>query len=82
MKGDERRVADIGIDRSPTGSGITRDALRYTVPGSGGGDFNPFAGWFAPRSQPVGQPVPQRPDRRGNRVSVHDEPSFIERLFR
>ena len=38
--------------------GITRDALRYNVPG-GGGDFsNPFAGWFGgPRSQPR-PPVP------------------------
>lgn len=90
MKGDERRVADIGVDRAPTGSGITRDALRYNVPG-GGGDFsNPFAGWFAPRQYPAAQaPRPSQPvaqqrpgDRRGNRISVRDEPSFIERLFR
>lgn len=82
MKGDERRVADIGVERSPTGSGISRDALRYNVPGSGGGDFqNPFASWFAPRqSQPVAQPRPG--DRRGNRISVREEPNFIERLFR
>jgi murein L,D-transpeptidase YcbB/YkuD len=90
MKGDERRVADIGVDRAPTGSGISRDALRYNVPGST--DFsNPFAGWFGgPRSQPSvrpSQPVaqPQRPgDRRGgnNRISVRDEPSFIDRIFR
>jgi len=88
MKGDERRVADIGIERSPTGSGISRDALRFNVPGSS--DFsNPFASWFAPRqSQPVAQPPrPSQPmarpgDRRGNRMSVRDEPNFIERLFR
>ena len=33
LKGNERRVADIGVDRAPTGSGISRDALRYNVPG-------------------------------------------------
>lgn len=84
LKGNDRRIADIGIERSPTGSGITRDALRYNVPGSGGDFTNPFAGWFAPRpSQPVAQPPQQRPgDRRGNRVSVREEPSFIEKLFR
>ncbi|HKY85238.1 MAG TPA: L,D-transpeptidase family protein, partial [Pseudorhodoplanes sp.] len=90
MKGDERRVADIGVDRAPTGSGISRDALRYNVPGST--DFsNPFAGWFGgPRSQPAARPsqpvaAPQRPgDRRGgnNRISVREEPSFIDRIFR
>ena len=84
MKGDERRVADIGVERAPTGSGISRDALRYNVPGAGGGEFtNPFASWFAPSRppQPVAQPA--RPgDRRGNRVTVREEPSFIERLFR
>jgi len=86
MKGDERRVADIGVDRAPTGSGITRDALRYTVPGSS--DFsNPFAGWFGgPRASPSprpSQPVagPQRDRRGNNRISVREEPSFIERLF-
>ena len=84
LKGSDRRVADIGIERAPTGSGISRDALRYNVPGGGGEFTNPFAGWFSPRpSQPVSQPVQQRPgDRRGNRVSVRDEPSFIEKLFR
>ncbi len=90
MKGDERRVADIGVERAPTGSGISRDALRYSVPGSS--DFsNPFAGWFGgPRASPSprpSQPVagPQRSgDRRNgnNRISVREEPSFIERLFR
>ncbi len=90
MKGDERRVADIGVERAPTGSGISRDALRYNVPGGGGGDFsNPFASWFggsrattaAPRPS---QPVAGRPGNphHGNRVSVREEPSFIERLFR
>ncbi len=88
LKGNDRRVADIGIERSPTGSGISRDALRFNVPGSS--DFtNPFASWFGggPRATAAAprpsQPVAQRPgDRRGNRVSVRDEPSFIERLFR
>jgi murein L,D-transpeptidase YcbB/YkuD len=92
MKGDERRVADIGVDRSPTGSGISRDALRYNVPGGGGDYSNPFASWFGggraaqPAVRPA-QPVagPQRPgDRRSgnNRISVREEPSFIEKLFR
>jgi murein L,D-transpeptidase YcbB/YkuD len=86
MKGDERRVADIGVDRAPTGSGISRDALRYNVPGSS--DFsNPFASWFAPRQSPgaqgprPSQPVAQ-PQRPGGRVSARQEPSFIEKLFR
>ena len=92
MKGDERRVADIGVGTAPTGSGISRDALRYNVPGCDGDFSNPFAGWFGGRraaqpaarpSQPVAQP--QRPgDRRGgnNRISVREEPSFIDRIFR
>ena len=84
LKGSERRVADIGVDRAPTGSGVTRDALRYSVPG----EFsNPFGGWFGPRS--AAPPRPPQPvaqgravDRRGNRISIREEPSFFERLFR
>lgn len=45
LKGDERKVADIPVERSHTGSGVSRDSLRYNVPG---GD-SMFGEWFASR---------------------------------
>ena len=66
-KGDDRRVADIGVERRPTGSGISRDAFRYNVPGSGGDFSNPFASWFAPALVAAvgtaGTAAPSRPPR-------------------
>jgi hypothetical protein len=47
LKGDERRVADVAIERSPTGSGVRREALR--LPGGyygGGNNRNSFEDFF------------------------------------
>jgi murein L,D-transpeptidase YcbB/YkuD len=45
LNGDERKVADIPVERSHTGSGVSRDALRFNAPG---GD-SMFSEWFAQR---------------------------------
>lgn len=69
MKGDERKVADIPVERSHTGSGVSRDSLRYTVQGD-----SIFGEWFSsrgfdrsagqtggPRGGPRGAPQAQNP---------------------
>ncbi len=79
LNGEERRVADIAVPRSHTGAGISRDALKYNVPGE---VQNPFAAWFAPRQETrPPQRVGNNNDRRGNRVTAR-EPNFFERMFR
>lgn len=81
LRGDERRMADMPVERSHTGSGVSRDALKYNVPGGSSEFVNPFAALFAPRQEV--RPAPARPtDRRGSRVTVRNEPSFFERMFR
>ena len=68
-KGEARKVADIATPRSPTGSGITQDSLRYQMR-----EASPFADWFSSRQA----------DRGGSRVSGRQEPfgGFFSRLFR
>ena len=91
MKGDERRVADIGVgtraDRlrhQPRCPALQRAGLGATSPTRSRAGSAARAPSRRPRpSQPVAQP--QRPgDRRGgnNRISVREEPSFIDRIFR
>jgi murein L,D-transpeptidase YcbB/YkuD len=81
LKGDERKVAEVPVERSHTGSGVSKDALKYNVPGGGGEFTNPFASWFAPR-QEVRPPQRVGNGRNGSRVSTAREPSFLERMFR
>ena len=84
LKGSERRVADIGVDRAPTGSGVTRDSLRYSVPG----EFtNPFGGWFGPRgAAAAAAPAAGRARTRGRPAREPDldpgRAELLERLFR
>ena len=85
LRGDERRMADLPVERSHTGSGVSRDALRYNVPGGASEFVNPFAALFAPRQET--RPTPPRAvdrngNRHGSRVTVRNEPSFFERMFR
>jgi murein L,D-transpeptidase YcbB/YkuD len=46
LKGDERRVADVAIERSPSGSGVRRDALRLPGGYYGGSNRNSFEDFF------------------------------------
>ena len=85
LRGDERRMADLPVERSHTGSGVSRDALRYNVPGGASEFVNPFAALCAPRQET--RPTPPRAvdrngNRHGSRVTVRNEPSFFERMFR
>jgi murein L,D-transpeptidase YcbB/YkuD len=74
LKDGARKVADIAVERSAPGSGVTKDALRYTVRSD-----SPFADWF----QSVND---RRNDRRpgpAGRYSRQDPVgNFFERLFR
>jgi murein L,D-transpeptidase YcbB/YkuD len=60
MKGDERKVADIPVERSHTGSGVNRDSLRYSVPGSD----SMFGEWFSSRGFDRRAGGPQQPGQR------------------
>ena len=68
FRDENRRVADVAVQRSHTGSGISREALQYQVR-----EDSAFADWFDSRRQ-----------RGGPRYSGRNDPigDFFGRLFR
>jgi murein L,D-transpeptidase YcbB/YkuD len=68
FRDENRRVADVAIQRSHTGSGVSRDALQYQVR-----EDSAFADWFSSSRQ-----------RGGPRYSAGRDPigDFFGRLFR
>lgn len=69
FKDENRKVADIAVQRSHTGSGVSRDALQYQVR-----EDSAFADWFQS----------SRGQRGGPRYSGRQDPigDFFGRLFR
>lgn len=68
LRDDNRKVADVAVQRSHTGSGVSRADLQY-----GSREESTFADWFSSRGR-----------RGGSRSAGHADPigDFFGRLFR